>query len=277
MEQFITFWQHLPEHIKPNIIAIGFFELRYYGLMYLLAFLSTYLLAIYRIKNKEVPFHKEIIQNYFLKVIFAVIIGGRLGYVLFYNLKYYLQYPLEIFLPLQFKDGVHYTGIYGMSYHGGLIGVILVSLIFTYKNKIDFWRFMDFLATLVPLGYTFGRIGNFINGELYGRITNSKIGMYFSLAPTYQLRHPSQLYEAFFEGIFLFVVLWSLRKIKAFSGFLLSLYLIGYGSLRFFIEFFREPDAQIGFIFGILTLGQILCLAMIIAGLIIFGLRRRSK
>jgi phosphatidylglycerol:prolipoprotein diacylglycerol transferase len=166
---------------------------------------------------------------------------------------------------------VTFTGISGMSYHGGVIGVVLVSVFFLRKRKIDFWKFIDLMVPSIPLGYTFGRIGNFINGELFGRVTTIPWGMYFPLDPTLSLRHPSQLYEAFFEGIFLFIVLWSMRKKKYFDGYLLGLYIFGYGLVRFTIEFFREPD----FMVGLISIGQVLCALMMATGLIIIFWRRQ--
>jgi phosphatidylglycerol:prolipoprotein diacylglycerol transferase len=145
--------------------------------------------------------------------------------------------------------------------------------VFCRKHQIDFWRFADLFCPAIPLGYTFGRIGNFINGELYGRVTSVPWGMYFPLDYTNQLRHPSQLYEAFFEGIVLFVILWSIRKKVAFDGALFGLYFIGYGAVRFIIEFFREPDTQIGLIWGILSMGQMLCVLMMLAGAGVFLFR----
>jgi phosphatidylglycerol:prolipoprotein diacylglycerol transferase len=265
----LSWWQHIPEHINPNIIEIGTFQLRYYGLMYVVAFAIVYLLALYRIKNEDFKIPKETLQNYFIWAILGVIVGGRLGYVLFYNFKYFIHNPLEIIIPFDFSNGCRFTGISGMSYHGGVIGVILFSSLFCNKYKVNFWHLADLLCPTIPLGYTFGRLGNFINGELYGRVTNVPWGMYFPLDPTHQLRHPSQLYEAIFEGIFLFILLWSLRKIKTFDGVFLSLYLIGYGFVRFFIEFVREPDPQLGFILGHLTMGQLLCIIMILGGIFI--------
>ncbi len=130
----------------------------------------------------------------------------------------------------------------------------------------------------IPLGYTFGRLGNFFNGELYGRVTTSPVGMYFPLAPTEQLRHPSQLYEAAFEGLFLFAVLWSIRRRKLPKGAMLAIYLIGYGTVRFVIEFFRQPDVQLGFVVGPFSMGQVLCFLMIAAGLLLFSyLRNRQR
>ena len=168
-------------------------------------------------------------------------------------------------------------GISGMSYHGGAIGVLLASIIFCRKHRINFWRFADLFCPAIPLGYTFGRIGNFINGELYGRVTTVPWGMYFPLDPYHRLRHPSQLYEAFFEGIFLFAILWMMRKKKYFDGFLFSLYLIGYGTVRFFIEFFRAADPQVGFVFGMLTMGQVLCLVMVFLGIAVIIIKKPVK
>lgn len=277
LNQFLKFWNHIPEHINPALIQIGQFQLRYYGLMYVIAFSVVYLLVLYRIKNEKYEYSKNIIQNYFIWAILGVMIGGRLGYVLFYNLKYYTSHPLEIILPFNFTNGFHYTGIGGMSYHGGLIAVLLATILFCYKNKINFWHFTDLLIPAIPLGYTFGRLGNFTNGELYGRVTTMPWGMYFPLDPTYQLRHPSQLYEAFFEGVFLFVILWFLRKRSPFNGFLVSLYLIGYGTVRFFIEFVRQPDTQLGFILGPFTMGQLLCFSMILGGSVVFLMKKKFK
>jgi phosphatidylglycerol:prolipoprotein diacylglycerol transferase len=276
MQSFIDWWQHLPENINPNLITIGSFQIRYYGLMYLLGFATVYLLIRYRIRHEHTGLSVKLLADYFYWIIPAVLLGGRLGYVLFYNFRYYFERPLEIFLPFEFSRGFRYTGIYGMSYHGALIAVIIGTLFFCRKNKIGFWKFTDLLVPAISLGYTFGRIGNFLNGELYGRPTHSFFGMYFPLDPTEQLRHASQLYEAFFEGIFLFVILWNLRQNKRFSGLLFPIYLIGYGVVRFFLEFLRQPDAQLGFIFGWLTMGQILCLAMIAAGLIVGAVKKRN-
>ncbi len=163
-----------------------------------------------------------------------------------------------------------------MSYHGALIAIIIASVFFCRKHKLNFWLLSDLLSPAVPLGYTFGRLGNFINGELYGRVTSVAWGMYFPLDPTHQLRHPSQLYEALFEGVFLFIILWSLRKKVWASGRLFSLYLFGYGGIRFCLEFFRQPDPQLGFVFGPFTMGQILCFAMILSGVLIFVIRPGS-
>jgi phosphatidylglycerol:prolipoprotein diacylglycerol transferase len=266
LNNFVAFWQHLPSKIDPSIFSIGSFQVRYYSLMYIVAFALTYLLVAYRLRTEKFPYSKETIQDLMVWGILGLILGGRLGYVLFYNFEYFLRHPLEIFLPFSFANGVKFVGISGMSFHGGLIGVVIAAAMFCTIHRIRFWDIIDLFIPCVPLGYTFGRIGNFINGELWGRATDVAWGMYFPLDMTRTLRHPSQLYEAFFEGIFLFVILWALRKKRPFEGAFLAYYLMGYGAVRFFIEYVREPDAHIGLYFGLITIGQILCLAMILAG-----------
>ncbi len=269
VEAFWSWWQHLPQSIDPVIFSIGSFKLQYYGLMYIVAFAITFFLVLYRIKREDrFEVTTDQIKDLTTYIILGLVIGARLGYVLFYNLSYYLEHPLEIVLPISFsKNGVSFTGISGMSYHGGLMGTILAAWLYVRKAQLDWWDMADLYLPAIPLGYTFGRLGNFINGELYGRVTTSSIGMYFPMAKAGELRHPSQLYEAFFEGIFLFAVLWSIRKIKMPKGAMLALYLIGYGTVRFFIEYFRQPDAHLGFVLLSFSMGQILCALMIAAGI----------
>jgi len=274
MARLVGFWQHIPEHINPAFLEIGSFQLRYYGLMYLVAFSVVYFLVIHRIRNEQFEYSKETIQDYFVWAIAALLIGARLGYVLFYNLEYYLAHPLAVVFPFDLSDRFRFVGISGLSYHGGLVAIILVSIFFFRRHKINFWRFGDLFCPAIPLGYTFGRIGNFLNGELYGRVTDVWWGMYFPLDPLHALRHPSQLYEAFFEGIFLFVVLWSVRKKASFKGLLFPLYLIGYGTVRFVIEFFRQPDPQVGLVAGMFSMGQVLCLVMIVFGIAVVGMKK---
>jgi phosphatidylglycerol:prolipoprotein diacylglycerol transferase len=247
--------------------------------MYIVAFAITFFLVIYRVKREDrFAITVDQIKDLTTYIILGLVVGARLGYVLFYNLSYYLKHPLEIILPFSFSNGVAFTGISGMSYHGGMIGVILVAWLYIRKAKLDWWSGVDLYIPAIPLGYTFGRLGNFINGELFGRVTTSSIGMYFPIAKAGELRHPSQLYEAFFEGIFLFAILWSIRKIKMPKGAMLALYLVGYGTVRFFIEYFREPDAHIGFVFLSFSMGQILCSLMIAGGVFLyFYLQRREK
>ncbi len=277
MSSFWEWWQHLPSQISPVIFSVGGFELRWYGTMYIIAFALTYVMVRLQIRRGEYDYSDEVIESFFMWAILGVLIGGRIGYVIFYNLGYYLQHPLEAILPFSFGNGVQFTGIAGMSYHGGVIGVLFAFVYVSKKYHLNFFRLTDLVVPVIPLGYTFGRLGNFINGELYGRVTEVPWGMYFPAAPTNQLRHPSQLYEAFFEGIFLFIILWSIRKKSPFPGFLSGLYLIGYGVVRFFIEFYRMPDDHLGTVLGVLTMGQILCLAMITGGLVYWYIARKNN
>jgi phosphatidylglycerol---prolipoprotein diacylglyceryl transferase len=276
MESLINAWQHLPAQISPTIFSFGSFQLRYYSMMYLVAFAVVYFLTLYRIKNEGYEYTAETIQDYLVWAMLGVIIGGRFGYALFYNFGYYFHHPLEIILPFDFSHGFKFVGISGMSYHGGLIGVVIVFILFCRKHKFNPWHFGDLFCPAIPLGYTFGRIGNFINGELFGRVTTVPWGMYFPLDSTRSLRHPSQLYEALFEGIVLFILLWLIRKKKMFDGFLVGIYICGYGFVRFFIEFFREPDYQLGLVLGFMSMGQVLCLLMMAAGIIILIWRKNA-
>lgn len=278
MQGFLYWWQHLPEHMDPVIFAIGSFRLQYYGLMYIVAFACTYFLALYRIRREDrFKLDVEQLQGLMTAMIVGLIVGARFGYVLFYNFSYYLQHPLEIILPFKFSGGFHFTGITGMSFHGGLIGVVVAAIIFVRKSGLSFFEMADLIIPCIPLGYTFGRLGNFINGELYGRVTDLPIGMFFPLAPGPNRRHPSQLYEAFFEGIVLFIFLWTVKGRFKTRGAMLPIYLMGYGLVRFFIEYARQPDAHLGFVFLSFSMGQMLCLAMILAGAVLLVvLARRS-
>lgn len=257
--------------MDPVIFQVGWFKLQYYGLMYIAAFATVYGLVRYRLKREErFQVSPQQINDLFVNTILGLIVGARIGYVLFYNPAYYFRHPLEIFLPFDFSDGFTFTGISGMSYHGGLIGVVLAGWLSIRNTRPGFLHLADLFAPAVPLGYTFGRLGNFINGELFGRVTESPAGMKFPLAPGGGLRHPSQLYEAFFEGIFLFCVLWLLKNRRLPEGAMLAFYLIGYGTVRFFIEYFRQPDQHLGFVWFSFSMGQLLCAAMIGAGIALF-------
>ncbi|EKE19963.1 MAG: hypothetical protein ACD_8C00076G0010, partial [uncultured bacterium] len=221
-----------------------------------------------------------LVLDYLLISFFSALIGGRIGYVIFYDFQYFLISPLAIISP--YDSSGEFVGIFGMSYHGALLGVLLGSWIFLKRKKINFLTWADFVVPAVALGYFFGRLGNFFNGELYGRITNSSWGMYFR-SDRNNLRHPSQLYEAFLEGLFLFVILWIFQSAswskKMPKGFLFSIYLIGYGALRIFAEQFRQPDPQIGILLDHFTLGQLLSLVMIFGGVVILfgGFEKRKK
>ena len=278
MTGFKHFWQHLPENINPVIFEIGWFKLQYYGMMYVVAFGLTFFLVMYRLKHEErFDISTDQAKDLLLNMLLGLIVGARLGYVIFYQFSYYIRHPLEVFLPFTFENGIHFTGISGMSYHGGLIGVLFAAWLFIRKNRLSYRDMSDLIAPVAPLGYTFGRLGNFINGELYGRATTSAVGMYFPLSPERELRHPSQLYEAFFEGIFLFAVLWSVRKKNLPRGSLLGLYLLGYGLVRFVIEFFREPDAHLGFVFFSFSMGQVLCIMMVLIGGGLYWILRKRE
>ena len=278
MNSFWQWWQHIPQRLDPVIFEIGGFRLQYYGLMYVVAFVITYLLVQHRLKTESrFVVTTEQVQALLTYMMLGVIVGGRLGYVLFYNPGYFLQHPWEIILPFDVSDGFRFTGITGMSFHGGLTCVILFAWLYCRKAGLDFRETADLFLPAIPLGYTFGRLGNFINGELYGRVTTLPIGMVFPAAPDGQLRHPSQLYEAFFEGIFLFVVLWSLRRKVHVKGATLAYYLIGYGTVRFCIEFVRQPDAHLGSVMFFMSMGQVLCLLMILAGLTLHHFLKRYQ
>lgn len=277
MTEFWNWWQQLPSRIDPVIFAIGDFKLQYYGMMYLVAFGVTYLLAQYRLKREaRWQFSPDHLQGLMTAMIVGLIVGARLGYVVFYNLGYYLAHPLEIILPFSFKNGLHFTGISGMSYHGGLICTILGAWWYIRKNRLDFWEMSDFIIPCIPAAYTFGRLGNFINGELWGRVTDVPWGMVFPGGGP-MLRHPSQLYEAFGEGIVLFTILWTLRNRVRITGAMLPIYLMGYGLIRFLIEYLRQPDEHLGFVLLSFSMGQILCSAMILTGALLLVWRRRSK
>ena len=204
----------------------------------------------------------DLINDFFFFTIFGVIIGGRVGYIIFYNPIYYFSNPLEI---IKVWKG-------GMAFHGGLIGVILSTLFFSFKKKISFFIFSDLIASSAPIGIFFGRIANFINGELVGRVTEKKIGIIFNHVDNLP-RHPSQIYEAILEGILLFTILFFLQNRKIFiykSGLISSLFLIFYSLFRFICEYFREPDPHVGLQFFNLSLGQIYSIFFFIIGIIVF-------
>jgi len=245
-------------HIDPVLIQIGPIHIRWYGLMYVIGFLLAYVLMVRVSRNRKYDLNRQDIEDALAYSIVGLIIGARLGYCLIYNLTFYMQYPAKIFA---IWEG-------GMSFHGGLIGLIIVGWIYSINKHKSFLMMTDLGAVSAPLGLFFGRIGNFINTELYGRVTDVPWGMVFPGAGPYP-RHPSQLYEAFFEGIVLFVILYRFSKHKSVHGILLAVFLISYGSMRFFLEFFREPDPQFGFILGLFTMGQLLCTVMVILGAIL--------
>lgn len=247
-----------PFHIGDKVL--GPFNVHWYGIMYLCAFMSAWAIAMYRARASHAVINRLQVENLITYGAFGVILGGRVGYVMFYGLNQFLEDPLWLF---RVWEG-------GMSFHGGLIGVILAMLLYAHQLKISYLKLMDFVAPIVPLGLGFGRLGNFINQELWGRVTDLPWAMVFPKAmdPVGVGRHPSQLYQAFFEGLVLFaLVFWFSAKPRpraAVSG----VFLLGYATFRFGVEFVREPDQGIGLDwFGWMTRGQELCLPMFALGL----------
>ena len=251
--------------IDPVLLHIGPLQLRWYGLMYVIGFTASYYLVKQQLKTFKFKELNDHFENLNIVLILSLIVGARLGYVIFYNLPYYLNHPSAILAT--------WSG--GMSFHGGVIGLVIGGALFCYSKDIDFWKTADLYVVTIPIGLGFGRIGNFINAELYGRATDLPWGMVFPGGGEV-VRHPSQLYEALFEGALLFTLLWLARK-KPWKhqpnwphGSLLALFLIGYGLIRVFVEFTREPDAHIGFIFNSFTMGQILSSVMILSGILLW-------
>jgi len=266
----LSYWQHIYEHFDPVAFSIFGFKVHWYALMYIFALLLGYFMALKF--GEKFGFDRKTIDEYFVWAEIGIILGARIGYFIFYvpDNSYYLTHPWEMFNP--FVDG-KLVGIRGMSYHGAVIGFIIATLIYLKIKKVDFWKLMDVVALSVPLAYTFGRIGNFLNQELFGRATDVAWGIYVNGI----LRHPSQLYEAFFEGILSFVIIYFwYKKLYKIKGELIGLYLLLYGSFRSLCEQWREPDPQLGFIIDHLTMGQILSSFMIIGGIFILVYRRRE-
>ncbi len=246
--------------IDPIALHLGPLAIRWYGLMYLLGITLGWWLLHRRCRDKGYGFSKEEVSDLIFYAALGVVIGGRLGYVLFYDTALIWQTPLDI---LKVWQG-------GMSFHGGLLGVLAASWLFSRKYHKAFMATMDFIAPVVPLGLAFGRLGNFINGELWGRVTNVPWGMIFPTGGPF-IRHPSQLYEFLLEGVALFGLLWWYSSRKPPRMAVSALFCLGYGTARIFCEFFRMPDVQIGFIaFDWLTMGQLLSLPMIVLGVILW-------
>jgi phosphatidylglycerol---prolipoprotein diacylglyceryl transferase len=254
--------------INPEIIRIGPIAIRWYGLMYAVGFAIALILGNRRAAKRDSRLTQDQFYNLIFYTIVGLIIGGRLGYVIFYDASSYFRNPIEI---LAVWNG-------GMSFHGGLAGVICAVALFSYRYSLNLLDVGDFLTPLAPPGLFAGRIGNFINGELYGRPSNAPWAMVFNNpAAGGAARHPSQLYEAFLEGIVLFTLVWAFSSRKRPRGAVTGLFLVLYGTFRCFVEFFREPDIQLGFIaLDWVTMGQILSMPMIVIGalLLTFSFRR---
>ena len=249
--------------LNPVLINFGFFEIRWYSLAYIFGILIGWWIAkkiiIFKVKNKNVVFDVKIFDDLVSYIIISIILGGRIGYIIFYNFSYYFTNPLDIFKIWQG----------GMSFHGALIGVVLGTYIFAKKVKINLFFFLDVIGVVAPIGIFFGRVANFINGELYGKPSNFFWSVVFPEIDKIP-RHPSQLYEAMLEGIILFIILMKATyKKETRTGVVSALFMILYGFFRIVAEQFREPDMQIGYLFNLLTMGSILSFSMILIGLFI--------
>ena len=247
--------------IDPILISLGFLDIRWYSLSYIFTFIFGSIL-IKKLNKKSLNNLSNIqIDKFFVWAVLGVIIGGRVGYVLFYQLQLFFQDPLYIF---QIWKG-------GMSFHGGLIGMILAIYLFAKQNNLSFFYLSDLVSIVAPIGLFLGRISNFINTELYGRITDFPFAIIYPLIDN-NPRHPSQLYEAFFEGVVLFIILYLIfiKNSKKYSAGIISAYfLILYSIFRFLIEFLREPDLHLGLYLNYFSMGQILCIPIFFAGILI--------
>jgi phosphatidylglycerol---prolipoprotein diacylglyceryl transferase len=251
-------------HIDPEILRIGPVAIRWYGLMYLAGFVASWFLVKYQIKKMKLDLGQDFVETLYSYLIIGLLLGGRLGYVLFYDPMHYLEHPIDI---VAIWKG-------GMSFHGGLVGTVAAGLLFCKRAGFDTLLVADMVMVTAPIGLGLGRIANFINAELYGRVTDVPWAMIFpgEVLP----RHPSQLYEFFLEGILLFTVLWLIRG-RVRKGTVTALFLVLYGVFRTFVEFFREPDAQLGYFLGFITMGQILSGVMIIAGILVYVYGGKQK
>jgi len=265
--------------LSPDLFSFSLgnftFALRWYALAYIVGIIIAWRLAVFAVgrpalwPNQTPPMIKPQIEDMLTWLILGIILGGRLGYVLFYQPEYYFANPLDVFKIWQG----------GMAFHGGAAGVIIAMLIYARRRGFEFLRLADFVCACVPIGLFFGRLANFINGELYGRVTDSPLGMVFPRGGP-EPRHPSQIYEAVLEGAVLFFILWCLVRapsVRERPGIVAGVFLIGYSTFRGFVELFREPDAHIGLMNGV-SMGQILSTPMLIAGsVIVYYAIRRAK
>ena len=246
-------------NIDPVAFSIGPLAVRWYGLMYLAGFAAAWLLGTARIRKGLAPVTRLAFDDLVFYAVLGVILGGRLGYVLFYKPGYYAAHPLEVF----------YVWQGGMSFHGGFLGVLAAMALVAWRQRVNWWDLMDYVAPLVPLGLAAGRIGNFVNGELWGRVTDLPWGMVFRGAGDLP-RHPSQLYQMALEGFALFALLWWFSSKPRPRMQVSALFLAGYGVARFLGEFAREPDAFLGYLALGMTMGQWLSAPMIVAGMALF-------
>ncbi len=260
------YWQNIYSNFEPVAFNLGPVSVHWYGIMYALALISAIFVAKWFIKHDKLNISNELFDSYIWWAEIGVILGARLGYIIFYdtNAMYYLTKPWQIFNP--YVDGV-YTGISGMSYHGAFIGFIIASVLFCRKNKVSFWFITDIAILGISAAYVFGRIGNFFNQELIGRVTDVPWGIYVGQT----LRHPSQLYEAILEGLVVFAILVYFRKRKTFDGQLALMYGVLYSAMRIIAEFYRQPDIQLGFIYSDwLTMGILQSSVVLLISLIVY-------
>ncbi|MGB5396868.1 MAG: prolipoprotein diacylglyceryl transferase, partial [Gammaproteobacteria bacterium] len=254
-------------NIDPAALRLGDFAVHWYGLMYLIGFAGAWWLGMLRARRAESGWRAEEISDLVFYAALGAILGGRIGYSLFYNFSYFLEEPLRLF----------YIWQGGMSFHGGMLGVFVALYLFGRKNGMGFFQVSDFIAPMVPIGLGMGRIGNFINKELWGRQVESALPWAMDYGDRIA-RHPSSLYQAFSEGLLLFLILWWYSARPRPRMAVSALFMLCYGSFRFITEFFRTPDAHLGFIaFEWLTMGQLLSIPMVIFGIVVYWLAIKSE
>ena len=253
--------------IDPVLIRLGPIAIRWYGLMYVFGLTAAFFIIKARAASRKVALSIDDLHDLILYAAVGVILGGRLGYIFFYNLPYYLEHPAKF---LAIWEG-------GMSFHGGLLGVIVAVFVFCRRKGHPFYTIADLATPTVPIGLGLGRLGNFINGELFGRVTDVPWCMVFAKTGGGPLcRHPSQLYEALLEGLLLFAVIWAVGHRPRAPGMLFWTLIAGYGACRTFVELFREPDAHLGLLAGVLSMGQVLSLPMLAVGLVMIWVVQKN-
>lgn len=268
-------WNHIYSAFNPIAFSIFGFNVYWYSLCYIAALLLALFLAKHFVRRYKLPITQHMLDNYFIWAELGVILGARLGYIIIYdtNTLFYLTAPWQIFNP--YANG-EFVGIRGMSYHGAVLGFIIATVLFCRKHKQDLWLYLDLCALSIPLAYFFGRVGNFLNQELFGRATDLASTPWAIIVGGVP-RHPSQLYEGVLEGFGVFFALLIARKFQKTNGELIAYYAIFYTLARFVCEFFREPDAPLGFVFLSFSMGQILSLFMFGAAIVLLAYLKSAK